>query len=287
MATIQLGFKAFDPHELLCHFIAAKAGLYERAGLQIELTDITFIADADLPRQTFQVSCGSALISAIKGIPQKVVFVATEQPMFWLYSINNFKSVQDLRDQKVATYPAIAPPGHFANIILKNTGLEPGKDLTCIPARDDIARLGLLRSGAVSAAVISSSIPPEKIKQLGFNLLCFFGDKIKIPTTGLAVNPSQLEQQPELVSTLANVLKQAIALAHEDPVIVATVLQEVFDVSADFLDATVELMQHCLTEKGQTTAQVAQEAIDLMGETLGLSPGLGWDQVYDFSLLDN
>ncbi|MCZ6526808.1 MAG: hypothetical protein O6928_09710 [Gammaproteobacteria bacterium] len=56
---------AFDPHELLCHFIAAKAGLYERAGLQIELTDITFIADADLPRQTFQVCCGSALISAI------------------------------------------------------------------------------------------------------------------------------------------------------------------------------------------------------------------------------
>ncbi len=69
--------------------------------------------------------------------------------------------------------------------------------------------------------------------------------------------------------------------------IVATVLQEVFDISADFLDATVVLMQNCLTEKGQTTAQVTQEAIDLMGETLGLSPGLGLDQVYDFSLLDN
>ena len=42
MTTVQLGFKAFDAHELLCHFIAAKAGLYQRHRLQIELVDITF-----------------------------------------------------------------------------------------------------------------------------------------------------------------------------------------------------------------------------------------------------
>ena len=54
MTTVQLGFKAFDAHELLCHFIAAKAGLYQRHRLQIELVDITFAIDTDLPQDMFQ-----------------------------------------------------------------------------------------------------------------------------------------------------------------------------------------------------------------------------------------
>jgi hypothetical protein len=50
MTTITLGFKAFDPHELLCHFVADMAGLYRRESLQVELADITFIPIPNSPR---------------------------------------------------------------------------------------------------------------------------------------------------------------------------------------------------------------------------------------------
>lgn len=49
LKTNRLGFKAFDPHELLCHFLAEHSGYYRDAGLQVELSDITFTPDTELP----------------------------------------------------------------------------------------------------------------------------------------------------------------------------------------------------------------------------------------------
>ena len=80
MIRIQVGFKAFDPHELLCHFVAVDAGLYQRENIDVELIDITFVADNELPPHVSQVSCGAALSSALKGIAQRIIFIATDKP---------------------------------------------------------------------------------------------------------------------------------------------------------------------------------------------------------------
>ena len=81
VTRVLLGFKAFDPHELLCHFVAAEGGLYSRHGIRVRLVDITFVPDAELPAELFQVSCGAALAGALQGNGQRVVFVATDRPM--------------------------------------------------------------------------------------------------------------------------------------------------------------------------------------------------------------
>ena len=83
MRKVRIGFKAFDPHELMLHFIAVDSGLYKKEGLDVELNDITFADDQALPSGLFQVSCGAALSGALQGNGQRVVFVATDKPMFW------------------------------------------------------------------------------------------------------------------------------------------------------------------------------------------------------------
>jgi len=93
MSAVTLGFKAFDAHELLCHFVAVKSGLYKRHGLQVDLVDITFVAETELPGNWFQASCGAALASAVRGIPQRVVFVATDKPMFWIAARPDVKTL--------------------------------------------------------------------------------------------------------------------------------------------------------------------------------------------------
>ena len=123
MTAVTLGFKAFDAHELLCHFIAVEAGFYARHGLQVELVDITFVADADLPGNWFQASCGAALSSAVRGRQQRVVLVAADKPMFWIYSRPDLKRIEDLRGVRLATFPPTAPPRHLANIVLARGGL--------------------------------------------------------------------------------------------------------------------------------------------------------------------
>ena len=286
MTTVQLGFKAFDAHELLCHFIAAKAGLYQRHGLQVELVDITFAIDTDLPQHMFQASCGAALASALQGTPQRVVFVATDRPMFWLYATRDIESLKDLKNKKVATFPAIAPPHHLANIILQRAGIDPKEDVVLSPARDDVARFGLLKTGDADAAVISSAVSPVVVKKAGFHELCFFGDSIRIPTTGLAVHATQLKQQAGLVETLVAILKEGLSLLHKDPVLVADVLQKYFDVPADIAGETAAMYEKYFTHDGQTTSEIAQLAVDALRKSLQISTPISWQEIYDFSWTD-
>ena len=286
MTTVQLGFKAFDAHELLCHFIAARAGLYKRHHLQIQLIDITFATDMDLPQHMFQASCSAALSSALQGTPQRVVFVATDRPMFWLYASRDIENLKDLKNKKVATFPAIAPPHHLANIVLHRAGVDPIQDLTLSPARDDVARFGLLKTGDADAAVISSAIPPVTVEKAGFRQLCFFGDAIRMPTTGLAVHATQFKQKTGLVETLVAILRESLTLLHSDPVLVAHVLHHYFDVPADITDKTAATYERLFTHDGKTTPEIAQIAVDSLCRSLQINTSIPWQEIYDFSLAD-
>lgn len=282
MQTIQLGFKAFDAHELLCHFIASRAGLYKRENLNVELIDITFIPESELRLDVFQASCGAALSSALRGIPQKIIFVATDKPMFWIYSRSEIMSLDKLSNSKIATFPAIAPPHHLANIILSKSGIDIEKELMLLPARDDLARFGLLKSSNVDAAVISSAIAPAKIERAGFNKLCFFGDEIRIPTTGLAIDQSYLDKEPLLVQTLVNIHKESLSIMHNELDLLATVLQERFDVDDELKNETAELYQQYYTRAGRTTDEIARNAIASLCKSLSISTLPVWDQIYKF-----
>jgi ABC-type nitrate/sulfonate/bicarbonate transport system substrate-binding protein len=283
VSPITLGFKAFDAHELLCHFVAVSAGLYQREKLRIDLADITFIADTDLPVHFFQASCGAALARALKGLGQRIVFVAVDRPMFWIYSRAALEDLSSLAGCKISTFPAMAPPHHLANIILQKAGLNVKQDLTLLPARDDLARLGLLKSGSVDAAVISSAVAPARMAQYGFNRLCCFGDEIRIPTTGLAVDQAYVEQQPELVQTLVTIHKQSLRLIHADPHLTGAVLRDYFEVEASLCEETARLYAAAYTLDGLTSQSIAQGAIASLCDSLGLSNRPAWNQVYVFA----
>ena len=282
MTAVTLGFKAFDAHELLCHFVAVKAGLYQKNQLQVDLVDITFIAETELPGHWFQASCGAALASAVKGIPQRVVFVAVDKPMFWIYARPGIKSVAELKNKRLATFPAIAPPHHLANIIMTRAGLNVATEVSLHSARDDTARLGLLKGGYVDAAVISSALAPAKLTALGFKSLCFFGDEIRIPTTGLGVDQNYLDKEFELARLLVDTHKASLLLIHNDPILVGHVLQEYFDVAQEHADATARLYQSCYTKDGKTTADIAQSAINGLSKALNVSIPIPWQQIYQF-----
>jgi ABC-type nitrate/sulfonate/bicarbonate transport system substrate-binding protein len=282
MAAVTLGFKAFDAHELLCHFVAVQSGLYKKNKLQVDLVDITFMPETELPVHWFQASCGAALSSAVKGIPQRVVFVATDKPMFWIYAKPAIKSVGELRNKRLATFPAVTPPHHLANIILTRAGINVSDEVSLYNARDDAARLGLLKGGYVDAAVISSALAPAKLTELGFNTLCFFGDEIRIPTTGLGVDQQYLDKDFELTRLLVDTHKASLLLIHNDSALVAQVLRNYFDVATEHADATARLYQSCYTKDGKTTADIAQAAVNGLVNSMNISTPIPWEQIYQF-----
>ena len=285
MKIIECGIKAFDVHELLCHFVARRCGYYESAGLDIRLLDTSFIPDDRLPGTNyFQVACGAALLS--RNVRFRVVLAAVARPMFWLYGSAETGAVEQLAGKRIATFPPPAPPYLFNRIVLRKHGLDPDTDVELKPARDDAIRLGLLREGAVDAALISSAIPPVAIQRLGLNTLTMLGDELTVVTSGIATTEKIASEAPELVAGLVNVYRQSLAVIHDSPAIIHSVLEDVMSISHEDAVKTYELISPCYTPDGHVDAKSLQAGLADLGAEPGEGGAISAEQVYDFKLTE-
>ena len=280
MKNIHLAFKAYDVHELLCHAIAESAGLYQDAGLSVTLLDTTFVPDEALPENTFHAACGAALASFLKGEKRKVVFVACDKPMFWLYGRQGVENLEQLTQARVATFPDAAPPAHFLRKFLSDAGIAPG----LLPSRDDTARLALLTSGSVDAALLSSLYLPHEVESRGPQRLAFMGDSLRLPSTGLAISSELDDEQPELVAQMVKIYQEAMKYVHDDDQVLCAVLTDAFGMPVDALAESMELVRDCYNPFGYSYDSLLQSAVDNMSAGMGLAPRSPGD-LYEFKYI--
>ena len=284
MKTVECGIKAFDIHELLCHFVARRCGFYADAGLEVRLVDTTFTLDEKLPdADYFQVACGAAFMS--RSVPFRIFLAAVTRPMFWLYGSTGINTVEQLAGRRVATYPPLAPPYWLNRIALRNHGLDPDGDVELIPARDDALRLGLLREGAVDAALISSAISPVTIQRLGLNTLTLLGDEVRFVTSGIAVSEKIARGEPALVAGLVGAYRQSLAVIHDSPAEIYSILADVMGVTQEVAQKTYELVLPCYTPDGRLEPETLQRALDALGAEQGREAVVNAEELYDFRLL--
>jgi ABC-type nitrate/sulfonate/bicarbonate transport system substrate-binding protein len=283
---VELGFKAFDLHELLLHLVARRLDIYDRHGLSVGLRDTTFLPDQELPRTLFSAACGSALVSSLKGGNRQIVLVATDRPLFWLYAREGVTTLSGIQGETVAVYPSIAPPFQFLRIILREAGLDPERDVRLEPARDDRARLGLLELGEVAGAVISSAVPPHRMKQLGFSPLLFFGDHLRIPTTGLSVSRDLIQEQPGVVGKMAAAHRESLNALQERSREVIPILGDLLHESGQTAALTYELVRPYFTRTGKTRPEDYRDSLRLLAAELGEASSISAQEVFDFSFLN-
>lgn len=278
MDSVYLGFKAFDIHELLTHFVAQTAGYYQQQALAVSLLDTTFIPDDQLPNNTFHAACGAALLNYVSGKPYKVVLVNTDYPMFWLYSHSESTELSALENTRIASYPGLAPPAHFL------AAITTGIDVTLLPVSSDIARLGLLKNGEVDAALIGSAFPPAVMAEWGFHNPLLIGEKLRVPTTGLAIDAQLQAENPNLIQRMVNAHQQSLYSIHRDNALLETVLTKNFSLPASAVNETIKLVRDLFTQDGRSTPEIEQQAISAIAKKLD-SQSLPASNFYDYSLL--
>lgn len=281
MKQICLGFKAFDVHELLCHGIAEAAGYYADAGLSVTLMDTTYVPDEALPANTFHASCGAALASFLRGEKRKVVFVACDRPMFWLYGRVGIDSIAQLSQARVATFPDAAPPSGFLRKLLRDAGVSPG----LLPSRDNTARLALITTGSVDAGLLSSLYLPHEVEARGPRQLAFVGDSLRLPSTGLAVSSELYDEQPQLVATMVSIYQEAMQkVFDDDQTLLREVLVGTFDQPAQRLEQAVAVIRDCYNPFGYSYESLLQSAIDSMAASMGLASRPS-QELYEFKYI--
>jgi hypothetical protein len=281
VTKVQLAFKAFDCHELLCHAVASESGLYRAAGLDVRLIDSTFVPDHELAGPTFHTACGAALAGFLQGRALHAVFVACSRPMFWLYARPGIAALAELEGARIASFVDQAPPAAFLRGRLENEGVHA----ELLPCRDDAARLGLLRSGSVEAALISSAYLPHQLEAENLRPLVFIGDTLRLPSTGLAVADELIVNAPELIAAMVGVYRQASERVFRDDRLLKTVLEKTFSMTAVNSGEAVRTVRSCYERSGRCDATTLQKAVDDMARMLGVARRSAVE-FYDFRFLD-
>lgn len=279
METVTLGFKAYDIHELACHFVARQAGLYRRHGLEVRLTDTSFIPDERLPARTFSAACGAALTAWLGGADSRVVFVAAERPMFWFYGRAGVRELSALEGELVASYPPQAPPAILLRAILRRYSLGPERVGT-LAVRDDVARIGLLRDGSAAGAVVSSAVAPQSLRDRGLAELLSFGNEIRLPTTGLAIDASTLAAEPDLVAAMCRCYREALALIHDEAGVLEAALADFVTVIGAEQAVMAERVRACYTREGRVDTATLDAGIELMAAELGVTERRPTESLY-------
>jgi ABC-type nitrate/sulfonate/bicarbonate transport system substrate-binding protein len=279
MPVVEIAFRAFDPHELLWHLVAVRSGLYDDAGLRPRLADATFDSNAAANARGLQVSCGTALIEALEGRRLRVLSAASDRPMFWLYAQPGIRSFSELSGRRVAAYPAGSPPGVMLRIIARRHGLDPDAELTVVPGRDDLARIGMLRTGGVDAAVVSSALPPGRLALRGVTRLLCFGDHVRVPSTGLAASAELERSNPALVAVLEAISHEAQTTLHSRPELAAAIVAEMLECSPAVERRAYRELEPLFTADGTVTRAVAQAAVAEFAAELGVD-AVDADRIY-------
>ncbi|MET7791453.1 ABC transporter substrate-binding protein [Streptomyces sp. NPDC005248] len=220
MHTIDLVYVGRGPHEELVAYIADQQGFYADEGVHVSLRDgCTW--DAQQLRRCAVIGLGRTVLSRLNdGIPWVALHVNTASPLFWFLARPGLTSLAALAGQRLAVTPPHTGPGVFTRIVLRQAGLDVDRDVrTVVRWPGDYAMdLRRLRAGEIDAAMVGDTMAPEALAaEYGWNVLAYVGDHFRIPTVGVAVDPTYIDPDSTAVQAVVRAHRRALQVIQKDP----------------------------------------------------------------------
>ncbi|MDX3235311.1 ABC transporter substrate-binding protein [Streptomyces sp. ME03-5709C] len=220
MHTIDLAYVGRGLHEELVAYVSDQEGYYAEEGVHVALRDgCTW--DEERLRHCATIGLGRALLSRLTdGTPWVALHVNTDRPLFWFLARPGMTSLADLAGRRLAVHAPHTAPGCFTRIVLREAGLDPDRDIRTVvrPPGDYGMDLRRLRTGEIDAALVGSTMAPEAVAaEYGWNVLAWVGDRFRIPTVGVAVDPTHIHPDDPAVQAVVRAHRRALQVIHHDP----------------------------------------------------------------------
>ena len=198
LKKVRMGIQSTNIGFLPFH-LAYHKGFYREQGIDLETIFMsTQAVNAAFVRGDLDYSAAvNGIIQGIvRGAPAKILACAVDRPLQSFIVRKEIRATRDLKGKKVGGSTAGGTATLMADAALKHFGLEPGRDVTVVPLRDN--RLAALESGAVDAALLGV---PENIiaVEKGYDELLFLGDVISFPQNGFGASVKKIQENPDEV----------------------------------------------------------------------------------------
>jgi len=137
-------------------YVAQDRGYYTEEGLDVNLIVMSApVANLALIAQNVEFSTvpTAALSAALRGAPLRIIFNAFYRPLVWLYSKPDIRAVKDLKGKRMGVAGIGSGPDHLLRELLRQNGLEPGRDVTILGLGVQSNLYTALSTGNIDASV--------------------------------------------------------------------------------------------------------------------------------------
>jgi NitT/TauT family transport system substrate-binding protein len=267
-----------------CLLIAQREGYLKEEGLELQLLSIRgeiAIRSALAGEIDYFTNAGSALAAAVRGVPVRIVTVFQDKPGWDLIALPTIKSVPQLRG---TTIGVMSPEGSLAVVarqILKQHGLEPGKDVNLVTMGGDNVRLPALQAKAIQATLFNTSMSLQAQKE-GFSKLAAASDYASVIEGGLAAANDRLKQNPDKVFRFIRAsLKGLQFFVAKREAAIKTIMETSRATDRELVNAIYDIWSKLLLRTGYSDDQTLQAMINDMVKVTKVQRDIKVGDVFD------
>jgi NitT/TauT family transport system substrate-binding protein len=268
--------------------IAQVKGFYRDEGLDVEVIMIRGAVGMQAllgGSVDFTSASGSTIAAAVRGLPVKLVFIASAQPQFDLMAQKEIRSVADLKGKNIGIPSRGAAIDLLSQLIVQKNGLTPNKDVISLVVGGQEDTVLALRTGRIAAALLT---PPRPLilQREGFNRIAYSGDYMPTyPSGGIGVTDQKLKTAPEDVLAFVKGSVRGLQFARQNRAEAMKILAGYFSIKDQSLtEEFFELYLSRLPKDGSADEAWMKGAIAFTQKSLPDAPKeVSINQVFDFS----
>jgi len=270
--------------------IAQVKGFYREEGLDVEVIMIRGAVGMQAllgGSVDYTSASGSTIAAAVRGIPVKLVFIASAKPQFDLIAQKEIRSVADLKGKNVGISSRGGAVDLLTQLIVQKNGHVPNKDVISlvIGGQEDTALA--LRTGRIAAALLT---PPRPLilQREGFNRLAYSGDYLpSYPSGGIGVTDEKIKTAPNDVLAFVKGSVRGLQFARQNRAEAMKILAGYFAIKDQGLtEEFFDLYLSRLPADGSADDTWMKGAIEFTQKSLGgANKQIPMSQVFDFSFV--
>jgi len=271
--------------------IAQTKGFYRDEGLDVE---VIFIRGAVGMQALlggsvdFSSASGSTIAAAVRGIPVKLVFIASAKPQFDMVALKDIRSIGELKGKYVGISSRGGAVDLLTQLMLQKNGLTPNKDVTSLVIGGQEDTVLALRTGRIAAALLTPPRPLMLARE-GFNRIGYSGDYMPTyPSGGIGVTDDTIKNKTNELYGFVKASVRGLQFGRQNRAEAKKILADYFAIKESTLaDQFFELYLSRLPVNGSADDAWMKGAIDFTQKSLGdAAKDAAPNQVFDFSFVN-
>ncbi|MBI4523567.1 MAG: ABC transporter substrate-binding protein [Deltaproteobacteria bacterium] len=269
--------------------VAQLKGFYREEGLDVETILIRGAVGVQAligGSVDYSSSSGAVIAAGVRGLGLKLVLIVSSKPAFDLVSRPNIRSIDQLKGKIVGISSRGGAVDLLTQLILRQNGLTPDKDVTSLVVGSAEELMIALRAGLISAALLS---PPRQflLYREGFNQLAYSGDYLPTyPTGGIGATENKIKKEPEEVLAFVKGSLKGMNYYRQNRSESIDILAKFLGIKDPALAAQVyDLHASRLAKNGSADESWMRGAIEFTKRSLGVSKEIPPGQAFDFSFV--